>query len=89
MPSRFTSERELEAYIKRFKSNLNRIYSLAQTYPKLSKATSITAYESALFHKGFLLYAASQIRNLAKADSTSAKLFAQLQKVETRTDLRI
>ncbi len=78
--SRFTSEKELEAYIQRFKGNLNRIYSLAQTYPDLSLANKMTTYESALFHKGFLLNAASQIRKLSEADSTSMELFAQLQK---------
>lgn len=78
--SRFTSENELEAYIQRFKSNLNRIYSLAQTYSKLSPEGKMASYESALFHKGFLLNAASQLRKLSESDSTSTELFAQLQK---------
>lgn len=82
--SRFTSEKELEAYIQRFKGNLNRIYSLAQTYSNLSLATKRASYESVLFHKGFLLNAASQMRKLSEGDSTSMELFAQLQKQRRR-----
>ncbi len=82
--SRFTSENELEAYIQRFKGNLNRIYSLALTYPNLSQDGKTASYESALFYKGFLLNAASQIRKLSEADSTSMELFTQLQKQRRR-----
>lgn len=82
--SRFTSENELEAYIQRLKGNLNRIYSLAQTYPSLSPEGKMASYESALFHKGFLLNAASQLRKLSESDSTSMELFAQLQKQRRR-----
>ena len=78
--SRHLSEREMSWYIRKFEAGQSSIFSLAQMRPGLSAA----CYDNLLFHKGFLLNAASKLRNLAAKDPITVNQFAQAKSINRR-----
>ena len=69
--SRHLSEKELNSYIRKFAEGENQLFSFAQT-----KAGGYTlCYDNALFYKGFLLNAVSQVGKLAQTDSATAEKY--------------
>ncbi|MCB0530738.1 MAG: CHAT domain-containing protein [Lewinellaceae bacterium] len=69
----FLSDRELDAYVQLFLTDLDHYYSFANQVNLTLPAIAADCYNNALFYKGFLLYAALQIKNLANADSTAMR----------------
>ncbi|MDF1865020.1 MAG: CHAT domain-containing protein [Saprospiraceae bacterium] len=76
--SRHLSERELSAHTQLFSEDLNLLYSLCQTNNTAQNSLVNTAFDNALFHKGFLLMASQQVKSLALSDSSSTKQFERL-----------
>ena len=74
------SERELQNYQKLLSGNQNRALSLAQNYPPAAP----TAYNNALFHKGFLLNAYNQVKRLALTDSATTEQLNLLKSYQRR-----
>lgn len=77
--TRHLSEHELASYNKLFKKNFDKHFSYAQCFNKRSDLLPGICYDQALFQKGFLLVAASQLRTLSQVDSAAnraSRLFA-------------
>ena len=78
--TRFLSERELSAYVLKFAGKLDKRFSFAQVHTGISG----TCYNNTLFHKGFLINAASQINKLALTDSASTEYYLRLKSLRRR-----
>ncbi len=76
----YFSEEELAGYIFKFNKNQQSEFSFAQIQPEISG----TAYDNALFYKGFLLNAVSQVNNLALNDSLTTEKYNQLKSYRRR-----
>ncbi|MCR9288408.1 MAG: CHAT domain-containing protein [Bacteroidetes bacterium] len=76
--SRHLSERELSAHTQLFSEDLNLLYSLCQTNNTAQNSLVNTAFDNALFQKGFLLMASQRVKNLALTDSASTMQFERL-----------
>lgn len=74
------SERELDAYIHKFASNLNLEFSFAQ----LNGGISAACYDNVLFQKGFLLHTVSQVAKLANTNPAAAAQYQDLQSYRRR-----
>jgi len=72
---KYLSEKELSDYISTFERDINRDLSFIQARPQNPGTLPSICYDNALFHKGFLLNAASQMRRLAMQDTASAKIY--------------
>lgn len=69
--SKHLSEQELSGYINQFYDRLARFYSFTQLHPELAASS----YNNALYYKGFLLNAVSQINNLALSNASTAEKY--------------
>jgi CHAT domain-containing protein len=74
------SERELDAYMNKYASNLNRSFSFAQFQPEVSSA----CFDNILFQKGFLLNTISQVSKLASNHPASKEKYLLLQSYRRR-----
>ncbi len=77
---RHLSERELSLYVLKFANNLTPTFSFTQSYPDLSP----TCYDNALFHKGFLLNAATRVNSPMLRDSAATETFYRLKAYNRR-----
>lgn len=82
--SRYLSEQELARITKQFANSGELFFSLAlkNTAPGIELLRS--CYDNALFYKGFLLTAVSQIRNLAQSDPVTTEQFNLLKSYHRR-----
>ncbi len=76
------SESELTTYVQSFSGKNAGALALAQSTYGKNLNIAKTCYNNALFLKGYLQNAVSQMRNLALSDSISAELFLELQSQE-------
>jgi CHAT domain-containing protein len=72
---RYMSERDLTAYAESLSETRPLLYELAAWQPSLTGL----CYDDALFIKGFLLNAASEIRRLAASDSLASEKMEELR----------
>lgn len=80
----FLSDRELDAYVQLFLTDQDHYYSFAQQANSRCPDIIADCYNNALFYKGFLLYAALQIKNLANTDTTAMRLSDLLKSYRRR-----
>lgn len=70
-----SSEKEMNDFIKIFEEEVNSYFSCSQTRVDFNQELSDIAFDNALFYKGFLLQAATAVKNRALADTLTAKVW--------------
>ncbi len=75
--SHYLSEREMLSYVLKFSINQDQIASFIQKSHSMRLVPDY--YDNSLFYKGFLLNAASQMKNLATKDSITVEKFDRLK----------
>ncbi len=78
----YLSEQELYSYVNIFATNQNEILSFAQLSKSINSGQ--TCFDYSLFHKGFLLNAANQVKRLALSDPVTTDKFNQLKSYRRR-----
>ncbi len=81
---RHLSERESNIYLQGFSLDQDQILSFAQLTVDKKFHTTEVCYDNILFYKGFLLYAANQVKRLALSNPTFSEKFYLLKSYERR-----
>jgi tetratricopeptide (TPR) repeat protein len=76
--SRHLTERELSSHVRLLIKDYDQQFSFAHTCDDNNARLNIACFDNALFYKGFMLSAVSQMRHLALSDAASASLYELL-----------
>ncbi len=78
--AQYLSENELSLLVSSYQSSIDKHYSFLHS----TNENSSSAYDNALFYKGYLLNAIGKIRRLVYSETASANLFQELQELRRR-----
>ena len=76
------SERELDRYQRIYEDQQAKLFSFAGQYNGGDNLIAAVCYDNALFHKGFLLQASSEIKTLALSDDLASEKYQQLRSLQ-------